>query len=111
MFTFDELSVIANEIAYKDWTLRIKYVDQHTSIIQWLFVEDDKVQQCRQWTVDHTQPKSDVIRTALAAAIMAEEHEVREQFKYKGKKVFNPHLSVEKMVEIAGKLENLDLPE
>jgi hypothetical protein len=51
------------------------------------------------------------VRTALAAAIMAEEHEVRERFRYKNRRVFNPHYDVEKLAEISGRLENLEIPQ
>jgi hypothetical protein len=47
--------------------------------------------------------EAEVVQTALAAAIMAEEHEAREAFAYKGFALFNPHISMEALMFVAEK--------
>lgn len=48
---------------------------------------------------------SEIVRRALGAAIAYEEHEVREEFKYKGVRIFGPHIDVEALVEVAERLD------
>ena len=48
--------------------------------------------------------ESEIVQTALAAALMAEEHEAREAFSYKGAYLFNPHISMEALMEASTKL-------
>lgn len=109
-FSYSELHEIAEQIHYKDWLLLIRNIDPYTSMLWWNFMDNGEPQHCRMWVVDHNQPISDVVRTALFAAITAEEHEVREKFTYKGKKIFGPHFDVNKLAELAGKKENLEIP-
>lgn len=52
---------------------------------------------------------SEVIGTAFDAIRRAEEHEMREWFRFKNRTIFNPHMSVHVLHSIAGKLANLDL--
>jgi len=52
----------------------------------------------------HMTP-SEVIRRALGLALAYEEHEVREFFQYRGKRVFGPHIDVEALVAVADKLD------
>lgn len=53
----------------------------------------------RKWALSEYMCESEIVQTALLAAITAEEHEAREAFRYKGKRVFNPHISVEALSE------------
>lgn len=48
---------------------------------------------------------SEIVRRALGAAIAYEEHEVREEFKYRGVRIFGPHIDVEALVEVAERLD------
>lgn len=48
----------------------------------------------RKWHLARTAGESEVVRTALKAVLTWQEHEVREQFRYRGKGVFSPHLPV-----------------
>jgi len=48
---------------------------------------------------------SEIVRKAFQALLGYEEHEAREFFMYKGKRVFGPHIDVDALVEIADRLE------
>ena len=48
---------------------------------------------------------SEITRICLKAALAFGEHEIREGFKYKGRRVYGPHLSVEALWDIAEDLE------
>jgi len=45
----------------------------------------------RIWLIDPFATESEVLRTLLKAALTWEEHELREQFRFDGKLIFNPH--------------------
>lgn len=43
--------------------------------------------------------KSEFVRTCFLAVLQAVEHETRENFRYRGKAVFGPHIDVDALVE------------
>ena len=49
----------------------------------------------RKWRLSKFMTKSELVQTAFKAVITATEHEVREQFKYKGTSIFDPHYDVD----------------
>src|SRR5215467_3075651 len=51
------------------------------------------------------QSDSSIVRTIFAAFLAYEEHEVREAFTYKGKRIFGPHLDIDALVEVADRIE------
>lgn len=48
----------------------------------------------RRWLLSPYSCESEIVQTALMAIMAAEEHEARERFRYKGVRVFNPHIDV-----------------
>jgi hypothetical protein len=54
----------------------------------------------RWWIVPQDVTVSGVVKTAFAAAKMILEHEVMESFKWQGKRVFDPHNSVELLAHL-----------
>lgn len=57
----------------------------------------------RKWWLSDYMTRSEVIQTALAAVLVIEEHEAREEFKYKGLAVYGPHYDVDQLAELAAK--------
>lgn len=55
----------------------------------------------RKWPLSKHMTKSEVVQTAFLAVQTATEHEVREQFKFKGAAIFGPHFSVDRLVTLA----------
>lgn len=53
----------------------------------------------RKWLISPHMTKSEVVQTALLAIIQNEEHEARENFRYKGERIFGPHFDVEERVQ------------
>lgn len=115
MLSFAEVKDILDDIEYKDWEKEIIPVDSNITLFRWQWYENEGpeqgLQKARLWVIEHRQPHSDIVRSALASVLMAEEHEARERIRYRGKKVFNPHYNVDRLAEMAGKLENLEIPE
>lgn len=62
---------------------------------------DGFVQFGRKWKVSEHMTKSELVQTAFKAVLTAQEHEIREQFLYKGRPIFSPHYDVDKLWELA----------
>lgn len=59
----------------------------------------------RKWDISGFATVSEVVFTVWKALLTFEEHELREQFLYKGKCILDPHISVEALLEICEKRE------
>lgn len=65
----------------------------------------------RKWFLSEHMTKSEVVQTALAAVLAAEEHEAREAFLYDGRAIFGPHFNVDAlhtMMELTNAQERRD---
>ena len=85
------------EIEYKDWdfiwtknesgyNFRVQFWRQDTVTGEWGWSNN-----MRPWPVEEWRNQSYLINTLYKAVATAEEHEMRENFKYKGKPRFSPH--------------------
>lgn len=108
MMTYDDASLICSCIEYKNWTLRL---NREPFFLQWVFAETEGIQRSRKWLLSEYMTRSEIVGTALKAALTAEEHEGRESFRYKGKKIFGPHFDVDRLVDLARYKDNLDIRE
>lgn len=105
---------VLGAIAYKDWTL-VLGDDKGRAYLQWRFmgtcVKTGKTesQSCRKWFLSPYMTESELVQTAFAAALAAEEHECREFFTYAGKRPFQPHISVHALMEVC-ELEDVRQP-
>lgn len=52
------------------------------------------------FTVESGMHKDQIVRQAFKMILSFEEHEVREQFRYKGQPIFGPHLPVESLADM-----------
>ncbi len=73
--------------------------------LQLRYMEDDiedpgrhEEQRCRKWYVSRHSTKSEVVQTVLKACLTSAEHMVREHFLYAGKRIFSPHLDLDRLV-------------
>ena len=90
------------DVTYKDgWTLVVGVCNTSgREYLQWKFIGpcvktgSVSVQPGRKWWLSEFMTESEVVQTAMAAALQAEEHECREFFAYQGKRLFQPHISV-----------------
>lgn len=58
----------------------------------------------RKWDLSQHMTESEVVLTAWKAYLTFIEHEAREQFHYKGKKIFDPHIDVNALLEACEKI-------
>jgi len=96
------IQCLFQDVTYKEWSF---YIGRKGDVIylqvQFLAEDSDKknskmsIQKGRKWMLSKHMSKSEIIQTALKAVLTAEEHEIREQFKYRGKAVFAPHIDVD----------------
>ena len=54
----------------------------------------------RKWYLSTWMTDSEIVSTAFMAFLAAEEHECRERFKYKGQRIFGPHMDVDALADL-----------
>lgn len=104
-----DLESIISDIVYKEWQFTINQRGGGELFLQAIFMDDYMEQKTREWYIDRRATKSQVVQTAMALVLLAEEHEAREWFRYKGAKVFGPHLDVDFLVENVKQKVHLDV--
>lgn len=113
--TIASISAIVQRIEYLDWSFWVGSLNDDPEgplYIQVMFDAWDlktatcQVQHGRKWFVSRHSTTSEIVQTALMAVLAAQEHEVREEFRYRGKAVFGPHFDVE---ELSKRLPAMDL--
>ncbi|HVR67717.1 MAG TPA: hypothetical protein VMT98_13805 [Verrucomicrobiae bacterium] len=65
----------------------------------------------RKWYLSNEATKSEVVQTCLLAVKTSQEHELREFFTYRGRAIFQPHWSIEKLWQMAGDPANTETRE
>lgn len=105
------VKIILSDVQYKDWTLLVRD-DNGRTYLQWSFfakcaktgVECEQLS--RKWHLSPHMTVSELVCTAFKAALTAEEHECRENFRWKERRIFNPHIDV-KVLWLAANHEDM----
>lgn len=63
----------------------------------------------RKWWLSTHMTKSEIVQTAFKAVLTAEEHEVRENFKYNTMPIFGPHFDVDLLHRVCLDGDHLDV--
>ena len=96
----EEMELILTHVTYKRWSFHVEERGDHL-FLQCRWTEPDlvtgivEVQHGRKWILSRHMTKSEVVTTAFKAVLTAEEHETREQFRYRGRMIFGPHFDVD----------------
>lgn len=96
---------ILDHVTYKvDWSLRVGIDDTRVFLQVLLRVFDHDVDDMvthsgRKWLISPHMTRSEVIQTAFKAFLTAEEHECRELFRYRGVRIFGPHIDAESLAD------------
>lgn len=125
MSDIDLARVMLERVRYKDgWTFIVGLDSTGVGVCgYWLQVRfperctesgEMKMQHGRKWRLSPHMTRSEIVQTALAAVLAAEEHESRERFTYDGLPIFGPHFDVDKLRDLyAGRVMppgiNLDI--
>ena len=111
----DEIKEVLKEIQFNDWKINAHY----ESFTPRIYLQVEASGKCnvsgqpwnwkgRKWNLSRYMVKSEIVQTAFKAVMTAMEHEVREQFLYKGVSIFDPHYDVDKLVTLRRKSNCLD---
>lgn len=104
--TRGQLTDILGSVKFRDWKFRVMEKGDGF-LVQVVFTAPDcedgcpKPQRGRKWYVSSHACRSEVVQTAYAAVQRAILHEVAEDFLFKGRRIFDPHLDVEALVDVA----------
>lgn len=105
--TFQEMRDLMWHISYKPgWSLHLVQ-EGDRPYLQWQVQGADSVtHQPVVWStgkryLSYHMCRQEVVSAAFSLALSAEEHEVREWFRYKGASIYNPHLDPEALAELA----------
>lgn len=108
--TQEQIRSILDDVEFGDWKLRLLEKGDGF-LLQWIFIDIDVddpekgpvPQHCRKWYLSPYSTDSEIVETAWKAVKIAVEHEVREKFMYKGRRIYSPHFDVEARMEICDK--------
>jgi hypothetical protein len=95
-----------SEIKYNDWKFYLGKMGDGLYMQPQFVAYDsygDKVvgQHGRKWYLSSHMTKNEVIQTAYLAALTSAQHQARKNFLYKEQRIFGPHFSVDKRVDLA----------
>lgn len=103
--TLETIKSIVSNVSFNDWTFRVGTNADDSPYLQVLFIDKDRItgaeeiQRCRKWQLSYYMVNSEVVRTAFKAVEAAMLHEVQEAFKYKGARVYNPHVDLDSLAD------------
>ncbi len=95
-----------SQVVFRDWQFHVKEDRFRVTF----FARDQvtgnvELQTGRPWLLWPEMSDSQIVLTAWAAIEMALIHEAREEFRYRRRRVFGPHVSVDAMWQVANKLD------
>jgi hypothetical protein len=96
MLDFREVCVVVDRVRYKDWRFDVSPGPAGRPVLRlmWMGVDaytaEPALQQSRPWLLEATN-ESELLRSVWLAVSTAEEHEARELFMFRGRRIFNPH--------------------
>lgn len=103
---YEELQRIISEIRYKNWFIEL-YAQpvEYTIRLSWFdtcsVTGERMIQHSREWFMPANELSEDfIVHTVFKAIQNAEEHEVKERFQYKGKRLFNPHTTIKNLLKV-----------
>lgn len=106
----DQIRQLVDQVEFGDYAFAVS--EAHGSIyLQATYDEADIVtgvvekQHTRKWLLSPAMTKSEIVQTCFKLALTSAEHIVREEFKYRGRRIFGPHFDVDALHRICGDRE------
>lgn len=102
---FETIQSIVDQLEYSNWKFRLGKSGDGVPFLQILFTDKDRitgkveVQRCRKWQLSYHMVRSEIVRTAFQAVQAAVLHETQEGFKYRGARVYNPHIDLDSVAD------------
>jgi len=106
MKSFEEIEEIVKQISFRDWRFSITHYFNRGILLVAEFnapcavTLEPGVQRSRKWPISPHMTKGEIVQTALLAVRVAVEHEMREDFKWRGQAIFGPHFDIELLHEL-----------
>lgn len=99
MFTKDQIRYTLDDISYLDWKLYLGDMGDGWYLQVQFEAADSETgevekQHCRKWYLSPHMTRTEILDTAFLAYQRGVLHEFEENFKYKGRPVRNPHISI-----------------
>lgn len=101
----ERAAIMLSAFRHKDWKVRTEEREQGL-MVQIVFDAPDndnpeviEEQHCRKFYHPYEASLNELYLTLQYAVKTAEEHECNEQFLYKGKQIYNPHMDLDAVVE------------
>lgn len=98
MQTLNSVKKLVCDVQYNGWDFVITEKGDGF-LLQIQFMEKDtdesgkvELQKCRKWYISPYSCDAEIIRTCFIAVKQAEEHELCERFRFKGRQIYNPHI-------------------
>jgi hypothetical protein len=96
----EEIFEVIRSVSYKDWIF-FTIEEKGKLYLQVRFEDENSHQQNgRKWYLSTHMTKSEIVSTIFKAVLTAEEHEVREKFKYKDANIYSPHYNVDALLSL-----------
>lgn len=104
-----EVTAILAEVKFPGFTFKLlgDFAPGTATYVKAVFSAPDhdapdnwREQHTRRWLLSRHMTRSEVVQTVLKCVLTAVEHEAREQFRYRGQRIFGPHFDVEGLVEL-----------
>lgn len=120
MLTLPEIRSLVNQVTYKpNWVLNVHNpLELDSAYLQVSVTDglDSLTLKTVDWKgskhrISKWMCKQEIIGLCFKAIKDAEDHEMREFFRYKGRSIFNPHIDPDALVELASKKENFNCRE
>lgn len=98
MQTIDNVKKLVGDVQYNKWDFVVtEKGDGFLLQIQFMGEDTDgsgkvELQKCRKWYISPHSCDAEIVRTCFIAVKQAEEHELCERFRFKGKQIYNPHI-------------------
>jgi len=113
--TTAELQAVVDLVEYKDWKFVLIEKSEDVVLLQIHFMAPDNesggeaiLQKGRKWYLSPWMCNTEIVQTVWAAVSRAELHEIQEQFLYKGFSIWNNHVDVDALVEVAYRIDQRD---
>jgi hypothetical protein len=97
---YEEIYETVRDIKFRDYRFELSTSGGHIFLRAMFkakcFVSGkEEVQFTRKWLLERTMSRSEIVSTALKCVLTSEEHEAREDFQFRGERVFSPHFDVD----------------
>lgn len=110
--TAEQVSGILNGVQFEDWKFNVEPLSDKGWLVQVVFMDADihggeiEEQKGRKFYISPYMIEGEVVKTAFLAVMQAMEHEVREKFLYRGKRLLGPHIAIKELMAVADTREH-----